>query len=192
MTGRVSSNDPNLQNIPIRTELGGQVRHAFIAQDHPDWVLLAADYSQIDLRVLAHISEDASLIKAFHDGEDIHASTASFVYGVPMDEVTSDMRRIAKTINFGIIYGISGFGLASRTELSNEEAQTFINQYFERYPGVKEYMEVTKHRARAQGYVQTVLGRRRHFRSYTRGTTTSGWLLRGWRSTCPFRARRQR
>ena len=163
VTGRVSSNDPNLQNIPIRTELGGQVRHAFIAQDHPDWVLLAADYSQIDLRVLAHISEDASLIKAFHEGADIHAATASFVYGVPMDEVTSDMRRIAKTINFGIIYGISGFGLASRTELSNEEAQTFINQYFERYPGVKEYMEVTKHKARAQGYVQTVLGRRRHF-----------------------------
>ena len=113
--------------------------------------------------MLAHISEDSGLIKAFHDGEDIHASTASFVYGVPMDEVTSDMRRIAKTINFGIIYGISGFGLASRTELSNEEAQTFINQYFERYPGVKEYMEVTKHKARAQGYVQTVLGRRRYF-----------------------------
>ena len=163
VTGRVSSNDPNLQNIPIRSELGGQVRHAFIAQDHPEWVLLAADYSQIDLRVLAHISEDPSLIRAFHDGADIHASTASYVYGVPMDEVTADMRRIAKTINFGIIYGISGFGLASRTGLSNEEAQAFINQYFERYPGVKEYMEVTKHKARAQGYVQTVLGRRRHF-----------------------------
>ena len=163
VTGRVSSNDPNLQNIPIRSELGGQVRHAFIAQDHPEWVLLAADYSQIDLRVLAHISEDPSLIKAFHDGADIHASTASYVYGVPMDEVTADMRRIAKTINFGIIYGISGFGLASRTGLSNEEAQAFINQYFERYPGVKEYMEVTKHKARAQGYVQTALGRRRHF-----------------------------
>ena len=163
VTGRVSSNDPNLQNIPIRTELGGQVRHAFIAQDHPDWVLLAADYSQIDLRVLAHISEDPSLVKAFHDGADIHASTAAYVYGVEMDEVTSDMRRIAKTINFGIIYGISGFGLASRTGLSNEEAQTFINQYFERYPGVKDYMEVTKHKAKAQGYVETVLGRRRYF-----------------------------
>lgn len=163
VTGRVSSNDPNLQNIPIRTELGGQVRHAFIAQDHPEWVLLAADYSQIDLRVLAHISEDPGLMKAFHDGADIHASTASYVFDVAMDEVTADMRRIAKTINFGIIYGISGFGLANRTGLSNEEAQTFINQYFERYPGVKEYMEVTKHKAKAQGYVQTVLGRRRHF-----------------------------
>ena len=127
-------------------------------------MLLAADYSQIDLRVLAHISEDPGLIKAFHDGADIHASTAPRTcYGVPMDEVTAEMRRIAKTINFGIIYGISGFGLANRTGLSNEEAQTFINQYFERYPGVKEYMEVTKHKAKAQGYVQTVLGRRRHF-----------------------------
>ncbi len=163
VTGRVSSNDPNLQNIPIRTELGGQVRHAFIAQDHPEWVLLAADYSQIDLRVLAHISEDPSLIKAFHDGADIHASTAAYVFDVPMDEVTAEMRRIAKTINFGIIYGISGFGLANRTGLSNEEAQRFIDQYFERYPGVKDYMEVTKHKAKAQGYVQTVLGRRRHF-----------------------------
>lgn len=163
VTGRVSSNDPNLQNIPIRTELGGQVRHAFIAQDHPEWVLLAADYSQIDLRVLAHISEDPSLIKAFHDGADIHASTASYVFDVAMDEVTAEMRRIAKTINFGIIYGISGFGLANRTGLSNEEAQTFIDQYFERYPGVREYMDITKHKAKAQGYVQTVLGRRRHF-----------------------------
>ena len=163
VTGRVSSNDPNLQNIPIRTELGGQVRHAFIAQDHPEWVLLAADYSQIDLRVLAHISEDPGLNKAFHDGADIHASTASYVFEVAMDEVTAEMRRIAKTINFGIIYGISGFGLANRTGLSNEEAQRFIDQYFERYPGVKEYMEVTKHKAKAQGYVQTVLGRRRHF-----------------------------
>ena len=163
VTGRVSSNDPNLQNIPIRTELGGQVRHAFVAEGAPDWLLLAADYSQIDLRVLAHISQDPALIRAFEQGEDIHASTASHVYGVPIDQVTPDMRRIAKTINFGVIYGISGFGLASRTDLSNEEAQAFIDGYFERYPGVKEYMEVTKRQGKEQGYVETVLGRRRYF-----------------------------
>ncbi|MCH7997720.1 MAG: DNA polymerase I, partial [Chloroflexi bacterium] len=163
VTGRVSSNDPNLQNIPIRTELGGQVRHAFVAEGAPDWLLLAADYSQIDLRVLAHISQDPALIRAFEQGEDIHASTASHVYSVPIDQVTPDMRRIAKTINFGVIYGISGYGLASRTDLSNEEAQAFIDGYFERYPGVKEYMEVTKRQGKEQGYVETVLGRRRYF-----------------------------
>ena len=163
VTGRVSSNDPNLQNVPIRTELGGQVRNAFVAEGAPDWLLMAADYSQIDLRVLAHISQDAALMLAFQRGEDIHASTACQVFGVAMDQVTPEMRRIAKIINFGIIYGISGFGLASRTELSQEEANAFIEGYFEKYPRVKEYMEVTKRQAREQGYVETVLGRRRYF-----------------------------
>lgn len=163
VTGRVSSNDPNLQNIPVRTELGGQVRNAFVAEGAPDWLLMAADYSQIDLRVLAHISEDPALVKAFEDGEDIHASTAAHVFGVPMDQVTADQRRIAKVINFGIVYGISGYGLASRTDLSREEATAFIDGYFERYPGVKDYMEATKNQAKHQGYVETVLGRRRYF-----------------------------
>ncbi len=163
VTGRVSSNDPNLQNIPVRTDLGGQVRNAFVAEGAPDWLLMAADYSQIDLRVLAHISEDPALVKAFQDGEDIHASTASHVFSAPLDDVTADQRRIAKVINFGIVYGISGYGLASRTELSREEASAFIDGYFEKYPGVKDYMEVTKKQAKHQGYVETVLGRRRYF-----------------------------
>ena len=162
ITGRVSSNDPNLQNIPVRSELGGQVRNAFIAEGAPDWLLLAADYSQVDLRILAHISEDENLVQAFQKGEDIHASTASQVYGVEIDSVDAEMRRIAKVINFGIVYGVSGFGLAARTNLSQEEANEFISAYFDKYPRVKEYMEYTKRQAKEKGYVETVMGRLRY------------------------------
>ncbi|MBI2304832.1 MAG: DNA polymerase I [Chloroflexi bacterium] len=162
-TGRVSSSEPNLQNIPIRTELGRQVRRAFVGQGNGDpcW-LLAADYSQIDLRVLAHLSQDAGLLAAFMNDEDIHAATASQVFAVPQSQVTPDMRRIAKTVNFGVIYGMSEYGLAQSTELSRQEASQFISAYFEKYPGIREYMAATKERVRRLGYVQTLLGRRRY------------------------------
>ena len=159
-TGRLSSSDPNLQNIPIRGELGRQVRQAFIAGD--DWLLLSADYSQIDLRAMAHLSQDPHLIAAFERDEDIHSATASQVFGVPASEVTPDMRRVAKTVNFGVIYGMSEYGLEQATELSREEASSFINAYFEKYHGVKEYIETTKRLVRERGYVETVLGRRRY------------------------------
>jgi DNA polymerase-1 len=158
-TGRLSSSDPNLQNIPIRTELGNKIRKAIIAP--PGAFLLSADYSQIDLRVLAHLSRDPSLIAAFDQDEDIHASTASKLLGIPEKEVTSEMRRNAKTVNFGVIYGMSDYGLEQATKLSREEAARFIALYFEKYPKVKEYLEATKEQARKLGYVQTVLGRRR-------------------------------
>ena len=158
-TGRLSSSEPNLQNIPIRTELGNKIRKAIIAP--PGTYLLSADYSQIDLRVLAHLSQDPGLIAAFAQDEDIHASTASKLLGIPEKEVTSEMRRNAKTVNFGVIYGMSDYGLEQATRLSREEAAQFIALYFEKYPKVKEYLEGTKEQARKLGYVQTVLGRRR-------------------------------
>jgi DNA polymerase-1 len=158
-TGRLSSSDPNLQNIPIRTELGNKIRKAIIAP--PGAYLLSADYSQIDLRVLAHLSQDPGLIAAFAEDEDIHATTASTLFGIPRDEVTLEMRRNAKTVNFGVIYGMSDYGLEQATNLSREEAAQFIALYFEKYPRVKEYLEATKEQARKLGYVQTVLGRRR-------------------------------
>lgn len=158
-TGRLSSSDPNLQNIPIRTELGNKIRKAIIAP--PGAYLLSADYSQIDLRVLAHLSQDPGLIAAFAQDEDIHATTASRLFGISMDGVTPDMRRNAKTVNFGVIYGMSDYGLEQATKLSREEAGRFIALYFEKYPKVKEYLEATKEQARKLGYVQTVLGRRR-------------------------------
>ena len=158
-TGRLSSSDPNLQNIPIRSEMGNKIRKAIIAP--PGAHLLSADYSQIDLRVLAHLSQDSALIAAFAHDEDIHTLTASNIFGVPADEVTSDMRRNAKTVNFGVIYGMSDYGLEQATNLSRGEASQFIALYFEKYPKVKEYLEATKEQARKLGYVQTVLGRRR-------------------------------
>ncbi len=158
-TGRLSSSEPNLQNIPVRGELGKEVRQAFIAP--PGSYLLAADYSQIDLRALAHLSQDKSLLDAFHRDEDIHTATAAQVFGVEPSEVTPDMRRVAKTVNFGVIYGMSDYGLEQATELSREEAAQFIAAYFEKYPGVKQYLESTKEQAREKGYVQTLLGRRR-------------------------------
>jgi len=158
-TGRLSSSEPNLQNIPVRGELGKQVRQAFIAP--PGSCLVAGDYSQIDLRALAHLSQDESLLSAFHRDEDIHAVTAGRLFGVDVSQITTDMRRVAKTVNFGVIYGMSGYGLEQATELSREEASRFIAAYFEKYPGVKQYLESTKQQARDKGYVQTLLGRRR-------------------------------
>jgi DNA polymerase I len=161
VTGRLSSSEPNLQNIPIRTDLGRQVRRAFIA--HPGCVLLAADYSQVELRILAHVSNDPAMLDAFQRGEDIHRSTAAAIFGVPLDQVTSDMRRVAKTTNFAISYGVTGFGLARQTGLTTEEAQLFIDSYFHQYPGVRDYVDGTKARAGRDGYVETLLGRRRYF-----------------------------
>jgi DNA polymerase-1 len=158
-TGRLSSSNPNLQNIPVRSDMGNKIRKAIIAP--PGTYLLSADYSQIDLRALAHLSQDPGLIAAFAHDEDIHTLTASKLFGVPADEVTSEMRRNAKTVNFGVVYGMSDYGLEQATNLSREEASQFIALYFERYPGVKEYLETTKEQTRKLGYVQTVLGRRR-------------------------------
>jgi len=159
-TGRLSSSEPNMQNIPIRTELGGRIRQAIIAE--PGWQLLSADYSQIDLRALAHISQDPELIATFLRDKDVHAATASRIFNVPPDKVIPEMRRVAKTVNFGVIYGMSDYGLEQATSFSREEAAQFISAYFEKYPGVKEYIENTKSQARERGYVQTVLGRRRY------------------------------
>jgi DNA polymerase-1 len=159
-TGRLSSSEPNMQNIPIRGELGGKIRQAIIAE--PGWYLLSGDYSQIDLRVLAHISQDTELIATFLRDEDVHTATASLVFNVPPEKVTPDMRRVAKTVNFGVIYGMSDYGLEQATDFSREEAAQFIVSYFEKYPRVKEYIENTKSQARERGYVQTVMGRRRY------------------------------
>ncbi len=160
-TGRMSSSDPNLQNIPIRTELGRQVRRAFIAEDAPDWVLFSADYSQIELRVLAHLSQDPELLDAFRRGEDIHAATASLMNEVPINEVTSDQRRIAKVLNFGVIYGLSPHGISQQTEFSREEGARFIEIYFNKYPGIAGYLERVKAHTRETRYVETLCGRRR-------------------------------
>jgi DNA polymerase-1 len=161
VTGRLSSANPNLQNIPIRTELGRRIRGAFYAQE--GWRLLAADYSQVELRILAHISQDPTLLAAFHRGEDIHSSAAAAVYGVPLEAVSTEMRRVAKTANFAVTYGVSGYGLAQQTDLNQEEASAFIDTYFSRYPGVRDYLEETKKLAAERGYVETLLGRRRYF-----------------------------
>lgn len=158
-TGRLSSSEPNLQNIPVRGEMGRKIRQAIIAPLGS--LLFSADYSQIDLRALAHLSRDAGLIAAFASDEDIHAMTACNIFGIPRDEVTSEMRRNAKTVNFGIIYGMSDYGLEQATNFTREEASRFIALYFEKYPEVKEYIEATKEQARKLGYVQTVMGRRR-------------------------------
>jgi DNA polymerase-1 len=157
-TGRLSSNDPNLQNIPIRRPEGRRIRQAFIAD--PGYCLLAADYSQIELRIMAHLSGDDSLLRAFAEDRDIHQATAAEVFGVPVDGVSSDQRRSAKAINFGLIYGMSAFGLARQLGIGRAAAQTYVDLYFARYPGVRRYMERTREQARQQGYVETVFGRR--------------------------------
>ncbi|MEX9755275.1 DNA polymerase I [Providencia vermicola] len=157
-TGRLSSRDPNLQNIPVRTEEGRRIRQAFIACQ--GYKVVAADYSQIELRIMAHLSQDKGLLTAFAEGKDIHRATASEVFGVPLDEVTSDQRRSAKAINFGLIYGMSAFGLARQLGIPRGEAQRYMDLYFERYPGVLRYMENTRHQASEQGYVETLEGRR--------------------------------
>ncbi|HQR54986.1 MAG TPA: DNA polymerase, partial [Burkholderiaceae bacterium] len=158
VTGRLSSSDPNLQNIPIRTAEGRRIREAFIAP--PGHRVVSADYSQIELRIMAHISEDAGLLEAFSKGEDIHRATASEVFGVPVAEVTSEQRRYAKVINFGLIYGMSAFGLAGNLGIERDAARSYIDRYFMRYPGVAKYMEHTRALAKRQGFVETVFGRR--------------------------------
>lgn len=160
-TGRLSSSDPNLQNIPIRTEAGRKIRKAFIAPEGHK--IISADYSQIELRLLAHIADIPQLQEAFANGVDIHAATASAMFGVPLDQMTSDLRRQAKTINFGIIYGISAFGLATRLGIGNAEASTFIKQYFERFPGIRTYIDETKKFCKDKGYVTTLFGRVCHY-----------------------------
>jgi len=158
VTGRLASNDPNLQNIPIRTPAGRRIREAFIAP--PGSRIVSADYSQIELRIMAHLSGDESLRRAFHQGDDVHRATAAEVFGVPIDKVTSDERRAAKVINFGLIYGMSAFGVAQNLDIERATAQAYIDSYFSRYPGVKRYMDETRAQARERGYVETVFGRR--------------------------------
>ncbi|WP_112202481.1 DNA polymerase I, partial [Kluyvera cryocrescens] len=157
-TGRLSSTDPNLQNIPVRSEEGRRIRQAFIAPE--DYVIVSADYSQIELRIMAHLSRDEGLLKAFAEGKDIHRATAAEVFGLPLESVSSDQRRSAKAINFGLIYGMSAFGLARQLNIPRKEAQKYMDLYFERYPGVLEYMERTRAQAKEQGYVETLDGRR--------------------------------
>jgi DNA polymerase-1 len=161
VTGRLSSSDPNLQNIPIRTEEGRRLRHGFVADKGN--VLLSADYSQIELRIVAHMAQDEAMLAAFRAGEDIHATTAAAIYGVDQDEITKNMRRRAKAINFGLIYGMSVFGLTRYTDLTLAEAETFVKTYFEKFPGVKRYLDGIRKLAAQQGYVETLLGRRRYF-----------------------------
>ena len=160
-TGRLSSTNPNLQNIPVRDEMGRRIREAFIPSDD-DHVLLSADYSQVELRLMAHLSGDESLIAAFAHGEDVHAATAAKLFGKPIAEVTAEERRRAKTANFGIIYGISAFGLSQRLEIPRKEAKELIDGYFASYPKVREYMERVVDEARRDGYVATIFGRRRY------------------------------
>jgi len=161
-TGRLSSSDPNIQNIPIRTEIGRSIRKAFIAGD-PESFILSADYSQIELRVMAHISGDEGMTEAFRNREDIHTTTAAKVFGVPLPEVTREMRRKAKEVNFGIMYGIGAYGLANRLEISQSEAKEIIARYFARFPKVQQYISDTIAGARKDGFVSTLLGRRRYF-----------------------------
>jgi DNA polymerase-1 len=174
-TGRLSSNNPNLQNIPIRTEKGREIRKAFVPRNE-DYVILSADYSQIELRIIASLSEDENMIDAFINKLDIHTATAANVYGVSLEEVTQDMRRNAKTVNFGIIYGISAFGLSERLSIPRKEAAQIIEQYFLKYPKIKEYMDKSIASARLNGFVETILGRRR----YIRDISSSNFTLRGF------------
>ena len=161
VTGRLSSNNPNLQNIPIRTETGRKVRNGFIADKGN--LLLSVDYSQIELRIVAHMAEDEAMLAAFRAGEDIHATTAAAVYDIPLENVTKDMRRHAKAINFGLIYGMSAFGLTRTTELTLAEAEDFVKAYFKKFPGIKKYLDGIRRQAAEIGYVETLLGRRRYF-----------------------------
>jgi DNA polymerase-1 len=161
VTGRLSSSNPNLQNIPTRTDLGHQVRKGFVAD--AGQILISVDYSQIELRVVAHMSQDKAMLDAFRQGMDIHAATAAAIYNVPVDKVSKDQRRHAKAINFGLIYGMSSFGLSRSTDLTLAEAENFVKTYFERFPGVKAYLDSIRKQAASDGYVETMLGRRRYF-----------------------------
>lgn len=167
-TGRLSSNNPNLQNIPIRTERGREIRKAFVPRSK-DYIMLSADYSQIELRIIAELSEDPNMLEAFRNGLDIHTATAAKVYGLPLNEVTSEMRRNAKMVNFGIIYGISAFGLSERLNIPRRESADIIDAYFRQYPGIKQYMDKTIAFAREHGYVETIKGRRRQIRDINSG-----------------------
>jgi DNA polymerase-1 len=168
VTGRIASQDPNLQNIPTRTEIGNRVRQGFIAA--PGHKLLSVDYSQIELRIVAHISKDEAMIEAFRKGQDIHAATAAAIYHVPLDQVDKTQRRHAKAINFGLIYGMTPYGLTLTTGLTLAEAENFVKSYFETFPKVREWLEHTKQLAAKQGYVETLLGRRRYFPNLQKGT----------------------
>ena len=161
-TGRISSNDPNVQNIPVRSELGRRVRKAFVAKHSPEWILLSADYSQIELRILAHLSCDKDLLEAFNNDEDIHTSTASYLYDTTLEKVTQEMRRIGKVMNFGVLYGLSPYGVSQQTNLSSDMGSKFIAAYFGKYPGIHKYLDETKEKCRKLGYVETILGRRRY------------------------------
>ena len=174
-TGRLSSNNPNLQNIPIRTQRGREIRKAFIPRNG-DYVLLAADYSQIELRIIAHLSGDKNMIEAFKHGQDIHTATAARVFGIKPEEVTPEMRRNAKTVNFGLIYGISAYGLSQRLDIPRKEAAEIIDNYFKQYPGVKEYMDNQIKFARKHGYVETIMGRRR----YLKDINSANAVVRGF------------
>jgi DNA polymerase-1 len=157
-TGRLSSTDPNLQNIPVRSEEGRRIRDAFIAPE--GWVVLAADYSQIELRIMAHLSGDPGLTRAFQHGEDVHRATAAEVFGVALGDVSSEQRRVAKMINFGLMYGMSAHGLAQRLGIPRSEAVGHVQSYFEHYPGVKTFMDATREQVKRDGYVETLFGRR--------------------------------
>lgn len=170
VTGRLSSANPNLQNIPVREERGREIRKAFTAAD-AEHLLLSADYSQIELRLMAHLSGDEDMIQAFREGKDIHAATAAKIYNVPLDEVTREMRSHAKTANFGIIYGISAFGLAQRLDIPRSKAKELIDGYFRSFPGVKKYMEASIQKAREKGYAETIMGRRRYLRDINSGNS---------------------
>jgi len=177
ITGRIASNSPNLQNIPIRSEMGQKIRRGFVTD--PGWVFLAADYSQVELRVLAHISQDEALITAFLEDQDIHRTTAAAVYNVPVEEVTFNQRRFAKAVNFGLIYGMGAFRLARDSELTLAEAEKYIAEYFENFPGIRRYLDQTKEMARSQGYVETLLGRRRYFPIFKMpqtGSNRQAWM----------------
>jgi DNA polymerase-1 len=176
VTGRLASSDPNLQNIPIRTELGRQIRRAFIAA--PEHVLLSVDYSQIELRIVAHMANDKAMIQAFKEDQDIHATTAAAVFGVPVEAISPEMRRRAKAVNFGLIYGMSPFGLTRSTDLTLAEAENFVEAYFKRFPGVEGYLKATRRLAAEQGYVETLLGRRRYFPQLENGATAVSAVAR--------------
>jgi DNA polymerase-1 len=164
-TGRISSSDPNLQNIPVRTEEGRRIRQAFIAP--PGWQVLAADYSQIELRIMAHLSGDEGLLRAFHSGGDVHRATAAEVFGVPPEDITTNQRRAAKAINFGLMYGMSAFGLARQLGVDRGEASDYMGRYFSRYPGVRAFMDATREQAHRDGYVETIFGRRLYLENLT-------------------------
>ena len=158
ITGRLASSEPNLQNIPIKTEEGRKVRKAFIAKQ--DALILSCDYSQIELRIMAHLSQDVGLIESFQHNEDIHTATASKIFNISPADISSEQRRFAKVINFGLIYGMSAFGLAQTLNIDRNSSKNFIEQYFEKYPGVKNYMDISKIKAKDQGYVETIFGRK--------------------------------